>query len=119
MEKLRSPNFIFSPFFFQQELEKENQDRASMGFPVPVHPQLPYPVSLVSVIHREPKYAAPSSVEKLWDIKKEFVPLGEVNENISGKYSYFCICKGFPDTAYWNPALQSGLQTLVPGARIQ
>lgn len=61
-----------------------------MGLPVPVHSQLSYPVSLVNVTHRESKYAAFTYVEKLrGELKKEFVLLGEVKENVSRKYSVF------------------------------
>lgn len=125
-QKLSSPSLFFFLFFLmkffkfllkrkggkKEKAEKENQDRASMGLPVPVHPQFPYPISLVSVTHGEHKYAALSSVEKWWEMKKKFVPMGDARENISGKHFYFSICKGFPDTACQNPALQSGLQTL-------
>lgn len=64
IQKLRSFQ-IFSFFFLKQKLEKEKWERDSMGLPVPVHPQLSYPVSLVNVTHRESKYAAVTSVEKL------------------------------------------------------
>lgn len=91
------PNF-FLLFFLKQKLGKAKQERDSMGLAVPVLPQLSYPVSLVNVAHRESKYAAVTSVEKLWgELKKKFVPLGEVNENVNRKHSYFCVCKGALD----------------------
>lgn len=43
-----------------------------MGFPVPVNLQLPYPISMVKVAHRELKFSAITFAEKLlWELRKE------------------------------------------------
>lgn len=43
-----------------------------MGFPVPVNLQLPYPISMVKVTHRELKFSAITFAEKLlWELRKE------------------------------------------------
>lgn len=90
-----------------------------MGLRGPLHPQLSYPVSLVNVTHREPKCAAVTSAAELWGkLKKEFVPLGGINENFSRKILNSVFVRAFL-TLHVKAQHCSQDSSLEPGGRTQ